>query len=95
MNQSTRRELLKAAAVAPFAEMATAAARQSAGRPKSKRDLMQAVLQMEARPGYVPAAFFMHFGVTGDAAVKAHLDHFPGNRNGLCEDPDGRAVVAR
>jgi uroporphyrinogen decarboxylase len=78
MAQPTRRNLLKAAAVAPLAGMKTAVARQSAGRPKSKRDLMQEVLHMEARPGYVPAAFFMHFGVTGDAAVKAHLDHFRG-----------------
>lgn len=31
---------------------------------------------MEARPGYVPAGFAMHFGVRGDAAVKAHLNYF-------------------
>jgi uroporphyrinogen decarboxylase len=43
---------------------------------KSKRDLMLEVLDMAATPAYVPAAFFMHFGVKGDAAIKAHLDYF-------------------
>jgi len=33
---------------------------------------------MAATPGYIPAAFFMHFGVRGDAAVKTHLDYFHG-----------------
>jgi uroporphyrinogen decarboxylase len=49
---------------------------QPAKTAKSKRDLMLEVLNMEARPGYIPAGFFMHFGVRGDAAVKAHLDYF-------------------
>ena len=54
-------------------------ARSQSARPvKSKRDRMMEVLNMEAKPGYAPAAFFMHFGVKGDAAVKAHLDHFHG-----------------
>jgi uroporphyrinogen decarboxylase len=39
---------------------------------------MQEVLNMQVKPNYVPAGFFMHFGVQGDAAVKAHLDHFHG-----------------
>lgn len=39
---------------------------------------MLEVLNMEAKPRYVPAGFFMHFGVRGDAAVKAHLDYFRG-----------------
>ena len=78
MSPSTRRRLLKAAAVTPLAGMKTAVARQSRGRARSKRDLMLEVLHMEAKPGYIPAGFFMHFGVTGDAAVKAHLDHFRG-----------------
>lgn len=51
---------------------------QSARPAKSKRDLMLEVLNMEAKPGYVPAGFFMHFGLRGDAAVKAHLDYFRG-----------------
>jgi uroporphyrinogen decarboxylase len=34
------------------------------------------VLSMSATPSYVPAGFFMHFGVRGDAAVNAHLDYF-------------------
>jgi uroporphyrinogen decarboxylase len=51
---------------------------QSAKPARSKRDLMLEVLNMEAKPGYVPAGFFMHFGVRGDAAVKAHLDYFRG-----------------
>jgi uroporphyrinogen decarboxylase len=37
---------------------------------------MQAVLDSSKEPGYVPAAFFMHFGVQGDAAVRAHVDYF-------------------
>lgn len=43
---------------------------------KSKRDLMMQVLDMSARPNYIPAGFFMHFGVKGDAALKAHLEYF-------------------
>jgi uroporphyrinogen decarboxylase len=54
-------------------------ARKQGARPaRSKRDLMMAVLNMEAKPGYIPAGFFMHFGVRGDAALKAHLDYFRG-----------------
>jgi len=37
---------------------------------------MQEVLNLQAKPGYIPAAFFMHFGVRGDAAVKAHRNYF-------------------
>lgn len=51
---------------------------QSRARAKSKRGLMLEVLNMGTTPSYVPAAFFMHFGVRGDAAVKAHLDYFRG-----------------
>ena len=74
----TRRTLLKSASIAALgtAGMRTARSQQSGKSAQSKRDLMQAVLNMEAKPGYVPAAFFMHFGVRGDAAVKAHLDYF-------------------
>lgn len=43
---------------------------------KSKRDLMMQVLDMSTTPRYIPAGFFMHFGVTGDAAIKAHFDYF-------------------
>jgi uroporphyrinogen decarboxylase len=43
---------------------------------QSKRDRMLAVLDRSAEPRYIPAGFFMHFGVRGDAAVKAHLDYF-------------------
>jgi uroporphyrinogen decarboxylase len=45
---------------------------------KSKRDLMLEVLNKTTAPGYIPAGFFRHFGVRGDAAVKAHLDYFRG-----------------
>jgi len=50
----------------------------SASKPygRSKRDLMMQVLDMSAKPDYIPAGFFMHFGVKGDAAVKAHLEYF-------------------
>ena len=43
---------------------------------KSKRDLMMQVLDMSTTPSYIPAGFFMHFGVQGDAAIKKHLDYF-------------------
>ena len=49
---------------------------QAAKPVKSKRDLMREVLNMKSEPGYVPAGFFMHFGVRGDAAAKAHLEYF-------------------
>ena len=52
------------------------AVRGQAARPvRSKRDLMQAVLDLSTPPSYIPAGFFMHFGLRGDAAVKAHLDY--------------------
>lgn len=55
-----------------------AAARPNAPA-KSKRDLMMQVLDKSGTPNYVPAGFFLHFPEgqrTGDAAIKAHLDHF-------------------
>ncbi len=92
MTELTRRELLQGASAVSLGALAevgmtapraaTAAQGARPGRPsgpaRSKRDLMIAVLNMEARPGYIPAGFFMHFGVKGDAAIKAHLDHFRG-----------------
>ena len=51
-------------------------AKRPSGLAKSKRDLMMQVLDMSTTPNYIPAGFFMHFGVKGDAAVKAHLDYF-------------------
>lgn len=74
MTAFTRRTLIKGATVASLGSGAP----MKAGPAKSKRDLMMEVLNMEAKPGYIPAGFFMHFGVRGDAAVKAHLDHFRG-----------------
>jgi uroporphyrinogen decarboxylase len=73
MTALTRRNLIRGVAAA---SLGSAACGQTARRAKSKRDRMQDVLNMQARPGYVPAGFFMHFGVKGDAAVKAHLDYF-------------------
>jgi len=43
---------------------------------RSKRDLVMDVLNMSKTPSYIPAGFFMHFGVKGDAAVKAHTEYF-------------------
>jgi len=43
---------------------------------QSKRDLVMQVLDMSKIPSYIPSGFFMHFGVKGDAAVKAHCDYF-------------------
>jgi uroporphyrinogen decarboxylase len=54
-----------------------APARAQRARPaRSKRDLVLDVLNMSSTPRYIPAGFFMHFGVRGDAAVKAHLEYF-------------------
>src|SRR5271157_754013 len=80
MTRSTRRNLIKSASVASLASLVglNAPAQKAPAPAKSKRDLMLEVLNMEAKPGYVPAGFFMHFGVRGDAAIKAHLDHFRG-----------------
>ena len=67
------------ARVAPPAHAARPAqpARSPSAKPgKSKRDLMLDVLNTASTPSYIPAGFFMHFGVRGDAAVKAHLDYF-------------------
>ena len=79
MNGITRRNLMQGATSAAIGCLLPSAARSQTRRPgRSKRDLMEAVLNMEAKPGYIPAGFFMHFGVKGDAAIKAHLDHFRG-----------------
>jgi uroporphyrinogen decarboxylase len=43
---------------------------------QSKRDLVMQILDMSKAPTYIPSGFFMHFGVKGDAAVKAHSDYF-------------------
>ncbi len=73
MTPPTRRTFLSVASAAA----ASAARGQSAKRARSKRDLMEDML---TRPSstYIPAGFFMHFGVRGDAAVKAHLEYFRG-----------------
>jgi uroporphyrinogen decarboxylase len=92
MKPSTRRQFIKTASVAALGSLAAArailaqygsakpgtvpASQPKIAKSKSKRDRMTDVLDMSTKPGYVPAAFFMHFGVKGDAALKAHLDHF-------------------
>jgi uroporphyrinogen decarboxylase len=68
--------LAREAPPARAAQPARASRSPSAKPSKSKRDLMMDVLNMAAMPSYIPAGFFMHFGVRGDAAVKAHLDYF-------------------
>ncbi len=43
---------------------------------RNKRDLVLSVINAEEPPGYIPAAFFMHFGDAfrvGEAAVDKHL----------------------
>ena len=45
----------------------------------NKREQMLAWLEGETRPGYTPAAFFLHFGPSeksGSAATKRHLEFF-------------------
>jgi uroporphyrinogen decarboxylase len=78
---------IKTASAASLASLAgigssladTAPAASNKAKPdRSKRDRMQEVLDMAGPSKFIPAAFFMHFGVKGDAAVKAHLDYFHG-----------------
>ncbi len=92
MAQSTRRDFIKTASAAslgslaaiqgtlgatvPEEKIAQAASSTTATPGKSKRDRMLEVLDMTTPPKYVPSAFFMHFGVKGDAAVTKHLDYF-------------------
>jgi uroporphyrinogen decarboxylase len=45
-------------------------------KAKSKRDLMEDVLQKGSKSDYIPAGFFMHFNKKGDEAVKAHMNYF-------------------
>jgi uroporphyrinogen decarboxylase len=82
---SARRTFIKSAPLALMGSLAgiksalaaASPAGQSKAKPaRSKRDLMADVLNASSTPNYVPAAFFMHFGVRGDAHVKAHLDYF-------------------
>ena len=74
----SRRSFCKSVALASLGSlMRVKPVRGQAARPvRSKRDLMHQVLDLSTPPSYVPAAFFMHFGVRGDAAVRAHLDYF-------------------
>ena len=87
-SQSTgRREfiatsLLAAATVGTLTEKVVANPTPSPRRTvpaKSKRDLVMQVLDKSGVPNYIPAGFFLHFPEgqrTGDAAIKAHLNHF-------------------
>lgn len=74
----SRRTFCRSAALASLGSlMRVNPVRGQAARPvRSKRDLMQQVLDLSTPPSYVPAGFFMHLGVQGDAAVRAHLDYF-------------------
>lgn len=88
--RSTRRSFLKTASLTALGSLTAAhavfaqgggggAAAPAIAQPKtakSKRDRVIEVLEMAKAPAYVPAAFFMHFGVKGEPSVKAHLDHF-------------------
>ena len=92
MEKTSRRDFLTGASLASIGilgglpsvfannQMDTVQAFSKGIRPsgvvKSKRDLMMQVLDMSGIPNYIPAGFFMHFGVKGDAAIKAHLDYF-------------------
>ena len=94
MEKSTRRKFLAGASVASLGVLSglpTLSAENQANkvssvaqgsRPtrvfRSKRDLMMEVLDMSHTPNYIPAGFFMHFGVQAEAAVNAHLDYFHG-----------------
>ena len=82
----TNTALASIAAVGGFRNMSAISSPVPSGSPsdsltrntqsKSKRDLMMQVLDMSSTPAYIPAGFFMHFGVKGDAAIKSHLEYF-------------------
>jgi uroporphyrinogen decarboxylase len=78
----TRREFVGAlglAAVAGSARAAQKNAAKPAPVPGGKRDAMLAFRKGGPGPGYVPAAFFIHFDEAsrlGPGAVKKHLEYF-------------------
>ncbi len=92
MKQTSRRQFITTASLASITALAgsqavtakprtktsptTAKSQRPVQLRKSRRDLMQQVLDTSSTPSYIPAGFFMHFGVRGDAAIKAHLDYF-------------------
>ena len=92
MEKSTRRKFLAGASVASLGVLGGLPTLLAETQPKtvsistsgilplgtvrSKRDLMMQVLDMSYPPNYIPAGFFMHFGVKGDPAINAHLDYF-------------------
>jgi uroporphyrinogen decarboxylase len=88
MTNSSRRDFIKKASLSVTASVAGInymsdnyipdihSSAVSVRLSRSKRDLVMDVLNMSKTPSYVPAGFFMHFGVKGDAAVKAHTEYF-------------------
>ena len=87
-----RREILKAAGGAAVAAVASdaeallgctqnprAAGRGEPTTVKSKRQLVLELLDETKRPGYVPAAFFIHFAEdehVGQPAIDKHKEYF-------------------
>ena len=83
MTQPNRRDFLKSTSLGTLGMMSGIAQDKPLNLPKinnqvakSKRDLMEDVLQPGSTSSYIPAGFFMHFNKKGDEAVKAHLDYF-------------------
>ena len=86
MKNSSRRNFLKSSSLGTIGLMGAAKERNQTqtsplkkplnAKAKSKRDLMEDVLQKGSKSDYVPAGFFMHFNKKGDEAVKAHMNYF-------------------
>ena len=81
-NKVTRRDFVGAlglAAVAGSARAAQQGAAKAASKPVGKREAMLSLRKGGPGPGYVPAAFFLHFDEAsrlGPGAVKKHLEYF-------------------
>ena len=82
-NRITRRGFVGTLGLAAVARSARAAqqgvAKAASSKPAGKREAMLALRKGGPGPGYVPAAFFLHFDEAsrlGPGAVKRHLEYF-------------------
>lgn len=75
----TRREFVTALGLSAAAAVAGAEAPKAPAKSASKREAMLRFKNGGPGPGYVPAAFFLHFGDDarlGKAAIEKHLEYY-------------------